>query len=42
MNMTSVVNGHGERDLPPIPRDTTNQKNENEYEQPTYNKIPDM
>uniref|UniRef100_A0A9J8C062 Membrane-spanning 4-domains subfamily A member 4A-like n=2 Tax=Cyprinus carpio TaxID=7962 RepID=A0A9J8C062_CYPCA len=30
MNMTSVVNGHGERDLPPIPRDTTNQKNEND------------
>ncbi|KAI2663442.1 Membrane-spanning 4-domains subfamily A member 4A [Labeo rohita] len=34
MNMTSVVNGH--RVLPPTPRDKTNQKNETEYEQPTF------
>ncbi|XP_026069753.1 membrane-spanning 4-domains subfamily A member 4A-like [Carassius auratus] len=42
MSTTSVVNGHRERDLPPIPRDTTDQTNDNEYEQPTYNQRPDM
>lgn len=40
--MNSVVNGHRERDPPPTPRYKADQGTENEYEQPTYDRILDL